>query len=141
MMHFRNVEHAKFDLADQDITVEITDWAVAAGTNTCSGQRSDMEKQSSSFVKRKIFWGNSKKNEKNEAHKVTSPSRSSTYEQRPWSTHTARYAVYQAEVMITLSDDLHKGLKAMTKKDPPSHFDFEMVYVSLLGGLSLIPHS
>lgn len=122
-------------LIAQAITVEITDWALHAGTSKPSVQHSDTENLSSNPVKRKAFWNSFKKGE---TPKVAPPSRAATYDFQnydfpPLMTHTATYAVYSAEVKINPSDDLHKGLIAMTKKDPPSHFDFEMVYVSLLG--------
>jgi len=115
-------------LTAQSITVDITDWALHAGTNKPSVQHSGMENPPSNPVKRKGFWNSSKKSE---TPKVAPPSRSATYEFPPLMTHTATYAVYSAGVEINMSHDIHKGLKAMTKKDPPSHFDFEMVYVSL----------
>jgi hypothetical protein len=118
-------------LIAQAITVEITDWALHAGTNKPSVQHSGMENLPSNPVKRKAFWGDSKASE---TPKVAPPSRAATYDFPPWSTHTARYAVYSAAVMVNCSDDLHRGLRATTKGEPPSQFDFEMVYVSLSSG-------
>jgi hypothetical protein len=119
----------EFALTAQQIAVEITDWAIAAGTKKPHAQHTGIENLPKNPVKRKGFWGGISK--KSEAPKVAPPSRSSTLDHPPWSKYTARYAVYSAEVVISPSDDLHKGLKAMTKKDPPSHFEFEMVYVSI----------
>ena len=116
-------------LTAQKITVEITDWACAAGTKVPPTQRFGSENLPKDPVKRKTFWGSSK----SEAAKVAPPA--PVHVHQPWRTHIARYAVYSAKVTTSPSKDLHKGLKAMTKKDPPSHFDFEMVYVSLLDGL------
>jgi len=113
------------------ITVEIIDWALFAGTKKPSAQHSNAENMQSNPVKCKAFWGDSRASE---TPKVTPPSRAATYDFPPWSTHTARYAVYSAAVIANPSDDLHKGLRYMTKREPPSHFDFEMVYVSLSRG-------
>lgn len=132
--------HTEIVLAVQEISVGITEWALAAGTKESSAQRSDVENIPNNSMKRKVlFWGNSKKSEKSVAQKVTPPSRMSTYDQRSWQTYTAKYAVYSAGVMVKPSEDLHKGLKSMTKKDPPSHFEFEMVYVSLPNGVVINP--
>lgn len=123
----------------QEITVNITDWALAAGTKKPSSQHSDMENQLNNHVKDKGFWANFKLSGMSEAPKVTPPPRASTHKQGPWSTHTAKYAVYSAEVMVSLSEDLHKGIKAVTKKAPPSRFDFKMVYVSFPSDVAVNP--
>ena len=44
---------------------------------------------------------------------------------------TASYVVYSATVTTSPSESLRKGLYDMTKKDPPSKFEFELIYVSL----------
>ncbi|KAG2052673.1 hypothetical protein BDR06DRAFT_1009302 [Suillus hirtellus] len=62
--------------------------------------------------------------------KVIKAAPRASYDHPPWVTHRAKYAVHSAEVATTPSKDLCKGLRAMTKKDPLSHFDFEMVYSS-----------
>lgn len=114
----------------QEITVELTDWARAAGTKMTSTHRSGHEVQSKDPVKRKGFWDSSKRETPKVAKVTKALSRASTYDHVPWVTHNAKYAVYSAQVTTTPSKDLHKGLRAMTKKDPPTHFDFEMVYFS-----------
>ncbi|KAG2129991.1 hypothetical protein BD769DRAFT_1453255, partial [Suillus cothurnatus] len=81
-------------------------------------------------VKRKSFWDGSKREAPKVAKVTEAVSRAMTYDHPPWLTHSAKYAVYSAQVTTTSNKDLYKGLKAMTKKDPPSHFDFEMVYFS-----------
>ncbi|KAG2138221.1 hypothetical protein BD769DRAFT_1434765, partial [Suillus cothurnatus] len=103
----------------QEITVELTDWEHAAGMKITSTHRSGSENLSKDPVKRK--------REAPKVAKVTEAvSRAMTYNHPPWLTHSAKYAVYSAQVTTTSNKDLYKGLKAMTKKDPPSHFDFEM---------------
>lgn len=111
----------------QGITVEITDWALAAGTKKKSTQHAGVDNLPKNPAKRKGFWSNSKKSQ---APNVAPPSRSATIDHPPWSTHTAKYTVYSAQVTTSASHDLLKGLKAMTKKEPPSRFAFEMVYFS-----------
>ncbi|KAG1871608.1 hypothetical protein F4604DRAFT_1768978 [Suillus subluteus] len=114
----------------QGITVELTDWARAAGTKITSAHRSGNENLSKDPVKRKSFWDGSKREAPKVAKVTKVVSRASTYDHPPWLTYSAKYAVYSAQVTTSPSKDLHKGLRAMTKKDPPSHFDFEMVYFS-----------
>ncbi|KAG0706642.1 hypothetical protein DFH29DRAFT_900607 [Suillus ampliporus] len=114
----------------QEITVELTDWAHAAGTKKSSAQRSGGENLSKNPVKRKGFWDGSLKSKSETSKKPKVVSRASTHDYPQWGTHSATYAVYSAEVTTSPNKDLHKGLRAMTKKDPPSHFDFEMVYFS-----------
>jgi hypothetical protein len=92
--------------------------------------RSGHEILSKDPVKRKSFWDGSKREAPKVAKATKVVSRASTYDYPPWLTHRAKYAVYSAQVTTKPSKDLNKGLRAMTKKDPPSHFDFEMVYVS-----------
>jgi hypothetical protein len=112
------------------MTVELADWARAAETKMTSTPLSGNESLSKASVLRKFFWG-APKREVIKVTKVTKAvSRALTYHS-PWSTHTAKYAVYSAQVTTSSSTDLHKGLRVMMKKDPPSHFDFEMIYVSL----------
>lgn len=93
--------------------------------------RSGNEILSKDPVKRKSFWDGSKREAPKVAKVTKAVSRASTFDHPPWLNHSAKYAVYSAQVTTTPSKDLFKGLRAMTKKDPPSHFDFEMVYVSL----------
>ncbi|KAJ8579837.1 hypothetical protein M405DRAFT_869920, partial [Rhizopogon salebrosus TDB-379] len=112
----------------QAITVEITDWAHAAGTKTPSAQHTGMEDLSKNPVKCEGFLEDI--STKSEASMVAPPSQASTLHYPLWSTYTARYAVYSAAVSVHTSNDLREGLKAMTKKDPPAEFDFEMVYFS-----------
>ncbi|KAG1902642.1 uncharacterized protein F5891DRAFT_1022595 [Suillus fuscotomentosus] len=114
----------------QEISVELAEWARAAGTKMISTHRPGNENLSKDPVKRKGFWDGSKREVPKVAKVTKAVSRASTYDHPPWVTHRAKYAVYSAEVMTTPNKDLHKGLRAMTKKDPPSHFDFEMVYFS-----------
>ncbi|KAG2107834.1 hypothetical protein BD769DRAFT_1500263 [Suillus cothurnatus] len=114
----------------QEITVELTDWARAAGTKITSTHRSGSENLSKDPVKRKSFWDGSKREAPKVAKVTKAVSRASTFDHPPWLTHSAKYAVYSAQVTTTPNKDLYKGLRAMTKKDPPSHFDFEMVYFS-----------
>ncbi|KAG1730664.1 uncharacterized protein EDB91DRAFT_1059251, partial [Suillus paluster] len=111
----------------QEITVELTDWARAAGTKKPFVPRSGGENIPKNPVKRKGFW-DIVKGEAPKGPKVVS--RASTHDHPQWWRYSAKYAVYSAQVTTNPSKDLHKGLKAMTKKDPPSHFDFEMVYFS-----------
>ncbi|KAG1718293.1 hypothetical protein EDB19DRAFT_952071 [Suillus lakei] len=111
-------------VAAQEITVELTDWARAAGTKIIAVHHSGSENIPKDPVKHKGFLDGSKY----EAPKVVSRAR--TYDHPPWWTRSAKYAVYSAQVTTSPSNDLHKGLRSMTKKDPPSHFDFEMVYFS-----------
>lgn len=117
-------------VATQEITVELTDWARAAGTKVTAIHRSGHEILSKDPVKRKSFWDGSKREAPKVAKATKVVSRASTYDYPPWLTHRAKYAVYSAQVTTKPSKDLNKGLRAMTKKDPPSHFDFEMVYFS-----------
>ncbi|KAG2141054.1 hypothetical protein DEU56DRAFT_797004 [Suillus clintonianus] len=120
----------ELSVVTQEITVELTDWARAVGTKLTSSHHSGTENQPKNPVKRKGFWDISKREIAKVAKVSKVVSRASTYDNRPWWTHSAKYAVYSAQVTTTPSKDLHKGLRAMTKKDPPSHFDFEMVYFS-----------
>jgi len=119
-------------ISAQKITVDITNWALAAGTKRPSAQRPDKDDVQHDSMKRS-FWGFLGKSE---AQKVTPPA--STVETR---THIASYTVYSAEVTTNPDDDLHKYLKPMTKKDLPSRFRFEMAYVSFPAVLLLTLHS
>ncbi|OAX40997.1 hypothetical protein K503DRAFT_798335 [Rhizopogon vinicolor AM-OR11-026] len=122
MMNIKTVS-----VVSQGVTVEITDWALAAGTKKPSTQHASMENLPMNPVDHKGFWGNSKQSE---APNVAPPSRSATFDHPPWSTHTAKYTVYSAEVTTSASHDILRGLNATTKKVPPSHFALEMVYFS-----------
>ncbi|KAG2140195.1 hypothetical protein DEU56DRAFT_900984 [Suillus clintonianus] len=104
----------------REITVELTDWARASGTKTHIHISLDP-------VKRKDFWDGSN-SEAPEVAKVVS--RASTHARPPWWTHSARYTVYSAQVTTSPSEGLQRGLRAMTKGDPPFHFNFELVYFS-----------
>jgi hypothetical protein len=126
---FRTPKHTEFVLTAQEITVEITDWALAAGTKTPSAQHTGMEDLSKNPVKCEGFWEDI--STKSEAPMVAPPSQASTLHYPLWSTYTARYAVYSAAVSVHPSSGFREGLHAMTKKYPPDDFEFEMVYVSL----------
>jgi hypothetical protein len=136
---FHTPKHTEFVLTAQAITVKITDLALAAGTKTPSAQHAGVEKPSVNPVKCEGFWEDI--STKSEAPMVAPPSPASTLDHPPWSTYTARYAVYSAAVSIHPSSSFREGLYAMTKKYPPNGFDFEMVYVSLARLLSFNPHS
>jgi hypothetical protein len=126
---FRTPKLTEFVLTGQAITIEITDWALAAGTKTPSAQHAGVENLSKNPVKCEGFWEDI--STKSEAPMVVSSSQASALHYPPWSTYTARYAVYSAAVSVHSSSGLRKGLHAMTKKYPPTGFNFEMVYVSL----------
>jgi hypothetical protein len=128
-VRFHTPKHTEFVLTAQAITVDITNWALAAGTKTPSAQHAGMENLSRNPVKCEGFWEDI--STKSEAPTVGSSSQASTLHYPPWSTYTTRYAVYSAAVSIHPSRGLREGLYAMTKKYPPADFDFEMVYVSL----------
>jgi hypothetical protein len=116
-------------LTAQKITVEITDLALAAGTKTPSAQHAGVENPSKNPVQCEGFWEDI--STKSETLMVAPPSQASTLDHPPWSTYTAKYAVYSAAVSVHPSIGFRDGLYAMTKKYPPADFDFEMVYVSL----------
>jgi hypothetical protein len=134
---FHTPKHTEFVLTAQEITVEITDWALAAGTKIPSAQHAGVENLSMNPVKCEGFWEDI--STKSEAPMVAPPSPASTLGHLPWSTYTARYAVYSAAVSIHPSSGFREGLYAMTKKYPPKGFDFEMVYVSLSSAVVVQP--
>jgi hypothetical protein len=126
---FRTPKLTEFVLTGQAITIEITDWALAAGTKTPSAQHAGVENLSKNPVKCEGFWEDI--STKSEVPIMVPPSQASTLDHPPWSTYTARYAVYSAAVSVYPIRGLHDGLHAMTKKYPPLDFECEMVYVSL----------
>jgi hypothetical protein len=126
---FHTPKHTEFVLTAQKITVEITDLALAAGTKTPSAQHAGVENPSKNPVQCEGFWEDI--STKSETLMVAPPSQASTLDHPPWSTYTAKYAVYSAAVSVHPSTGFRDGLYAMTKKYPPDDFDFEMVYVSL----------
>jgi len=125
------VNHPKFLLVAQEITVDITKCVLAAGTRRPPAQQPDKDNVSNNIE----FWEKgSESGGKSVAPKATSQS-------QPLTCLTAKYIVYSADVSTHPSEDLREGLKAMTKKDPPPDFEFQMVYVSLPALGLLIPHS
>jgi len=129
------VKHTEPLLAAQEIVVDITDWALAAGTKRPSTQQSHGDDVSNDFMKGEDFW-NSSERSGSETPKTIPPSRASTFERR---TQTASYTVYSAEVTTNQNENLRKDLKLMTKKDLPSRFRSELVYVSLPSSVIVSP--
>jgi hypothetical protein len=136
-VRFHTLKHTESILTAQAITVKITDWALAAGTKTPSAQHTGMENLANNTVKCEEFCDDTFT--KSAVPKMTPPSQASTLDHPPWSTYTAKYAVYSAAVSIHLTSGLRLGLHTMTKKYPPPHFDFEAVYVSLPSAVVVHP--
>ncbi|KAG1881303.1 hypothetical protein F4604DRAFT_1922327 [Suillus subluteus] len=87
-----------------------------------------IENLSKNPIKRESFWDGSKRAAPTVAQVTEVMSRASTYDHPPWLTCSAKYIIYSAPVTTSPTKDLHKGLKVMTKKNPPSHFHFKMVH-------------
>ena len=136
MLRCQNAKQTEFLLAAQDIRVTIPNWVLDAETKRSSAEWPVKDSLPNKSKKRKEFWGPSATSE---AQEITPMSRTSSSAEQ-FHISTASYAVYSANVTTALNKDLREGLKAMTKKDPPPHFEFQMVYVSIPAVCLLIPH-